>query len=70
MSHDPLIAFEDDATDPEIHQPYTAFNQGHESGEDETPISLNPYPDGSKEFIWWNMGHNHATGLFDDGDDS
>lgn len=55
--HDPLIALEDDGD--EIHQPYVAFNQGWDAGEQGTPESLNPYPDG-REHDWWLMGHDHA----------
>lgn len=54
---DPLVAYPDE---PHIeggnHQPYLAYNQGYDAGEDETPISLNPYPDDSIEYRFWSHG--------------
>ena len=57
MNEDPLIAYEDDPETDAVHQPYTAYNQGYRAGESETPVSLNPYEEGSVEFEWWLDGH-------------
>lgn len=53
---DPLIAFEDDPETDEIHQPFTAWNQGYEASEQDIPVSLNPYHEGSREYEWWEWG--------------
>lgn len=58
---DPLIAYEDDHVTDEVHQPYTAFNQGFDAGEQAIPISLNPYPEGTTEHAWWGSGWEHGN---------
>lgn len=63
--HDPLIALEDDPEHGSVHQPYSAFNQGFDAGEQGIPISLNPYPEESIWWHWWNDGHEHATDYSD-----
>lgn len=60
MEADPLIAYEDDPEGDTVHQPYTAFNQGFEAGEQGIPKSLNPYAHDSREEHWWDMGHEEA----------
>lgn len=59
--HDPLMRLEDDPSGSTVHQPYSAFNQGFDAGKSETPISVNPYEEDSREFRWWNLGHEWAT---------
>jgi hypothetical protein len=58
---DPLVAYEDDPETDEVHQPYTAFNQGYEAGEAGIEVSLNPYPEGTREWRWWEDGHFHGS---------
>ena len=58
---DPLIAYDDDPIHNTVHQPYTAFNQGFDAGEQDIPISLNPYQLETREYEWWEEGHKYGT---------
>jgi ribosome modulation factor len=50
----------DDPITDNVHQPYSAFNQGFDAYElFRMPVELNPYPAGS-ERDWWEMGWEEA----------
>ena len=59
MERDPLEVVVDNGSDV-THQPYVAYNQGFDAFDKGYTSSFNPYPDGSIEEIWWNMGFEDA----------
>lgn len=68
---DPLIAYDDDFENdpPTVHHPYSAFCQGWDAAEQGLLISLNPYPDDSREARSWEEGHREClaeSALFDE----
>jgi hypothetical protein len=56
----PLIALVDDPLTDRVHQPYSAFNQGYDAFDLNYPDSLNPYPEESREWRYWDNGWKTA----------
>ncbi len=52
----PLIAYKDDPVNDTVHHPYCAYNQGYDASESEYSKSMNPYPEESLEWDYWNQG--------------
>ena len=48
---DPLVAYPDDPIKDTVHQPYSAYLQGYEAGQQGVFSSLNPYK-GVCEMFW------------------
>lgn len=60
MYLNPIIAYEDDPNNDDIHQPHTAYNQGYEAFDSGYSESFNPYDHGTREFDKWLEGHRDA----------
>lgn len=58
--HDPLMRLDDDPENDTVHHPYSAYNQGYSAGEQDVPESLNPYEEGSREYMFWADGYDAA----------
>jgi ribosome modulation factor len=57
----PLIAYEDDPRDCEVHHPFGAYCQGFDAFEAGYPANLCPYvDDGSRCRDWWLDGWRDA----------
>jgi len=61
---DPLTAYPDDPTKNEVHQPYTAFNQGFDAYDAGFCIDQNPYT--GRLAGWWGDGYAKAMEKNDD----
>jgi len=51
-----LTALPDDPVGNTVHHPYTAYNQGWDASDRGYLVTMNPYPDDTREAHWWRMG--------------